>query len=135
MMYFRRSTSGPVLERSSEEREKQVKRLIYHAKQRGWLELDLLLGGWAERHVRTLSDAELDDLALVLAEETLDIWEWVTRQSTPPALLESNAVFRRIREYVMDQANGVPANVRATKGWGAARKGSSELWECTLSHV
>ena len=72
MMYFRRSTSGPVLERSSEEREKQVKRLIYHAKQRGWLELDLLLGGWAERHVRTLSDAELDDLALVLAEETLD---------------------------------------------------------------
>ena len=117
------------MNRSPEEREKQVKRLLYHAKQRGWLELDLLLGGWAEKNVRTLSDAELDDLALVLSEETLDIWEWVTRQSDPPMLLEKNSVFRRIREHVMKQAHEAPLCVRTTQGWTAARRGSSEMWE------
>jgi succinate dehydrogenase assembly factor 2 len=32
------------------------KRLIYRSKQRGWLEVDLLMGTWAVEHVPKLSE-------------------------------------------------------------------------------
>ena len=47
-------------EKETRELDIRKKRLIYRSKQRGWLEVDLLLGTWASEHVSTLSVKELD---------------------------------------------------------------------------
>ena len=43
-----------------------INRLLYRARQRGWLELDLLVGMWAESHIDALSPTQLKDLELLL---------------------------------------------------------------------
>ena len=60
---------------SAEEAHK--KRLVYRSKQRGWLELDLVLGAWATLHVPELNAAELVEYENILNEETIDIYKWI----------------------------------------------------------
>lgn len=43
-----------------------VNKLLYRSKQRGWLELDLLMGLWAEQHVPAMSTDMLKQYAAVL---------------------------------------------------------------------
>lgn len=54
------------------------KRMIYRSKQRGWLEADILLGSWAVLHVPSLSIEELDEYEIILNEETIDVFNYVT---------------------------------------------------------
>ena len=54
------------------------KRMIYRSKQRGWLEADILLGSWAVLHVPSLSMEELDEYEIILNEETIDVFNYVT---------------------------------------------------------
>ena len=39
---------------------------MYRARQRGWLELDLLVGMWAERQIQQLSPQMLNDFEVLL---------------------------------------------------------------------
>jgi succinate dehydrogenase flavin-adding protein (antitoxin of CptAB toxin-antitoxin module) len=43
-----------------------MNKLLYRSKQRGWLELDLLMGLWAEQHVPSMSTDMLRQYAAVL---------------------------------------------------------------------
>ena len=52
--------------------------MIYRSKQRGWLEADILLGSWAVLHVPSLSIKELDEYEIILNEETIDVFNYVT---------------------------------------------------------
>lgn len=54
------------------------KRLIYRSKQRGWLEVDLLLGSWAMDNVMSLNDEQLVEYERILNMETLDIFNLIT---------------------------------------------------------
>ena len=54
------------------------KRMIYRSKQRGWLEADILLGSWAVLHVPSLTQEELDQYEVILNEETIDVFNYVT---------------------------------------------------------
>jgi len=54
------------------------KRMIYRSKQRGWLEADILLGSWAVLYVPSLSIKELDEYEIILNEETIDVFNYVT---------------------------------------------------------
>lgn len=53
------------------------KRLVYRSKQRGWLEVDLLLGTWASDFVPQLSQQQLDDYEEFVNQETIDIYNIV----------------------------------------------------------
>jgi succinate dehydrogenase assembly factor 2 len=67
------------------------KRLIYRSKQRGWLEVDLLLGTWASQNVADLSDKELDQFEDFVNQETIDIYNIITlRVPVPDQLKNSN---------------------------------------------
>lgn len=48
-----------------------VNRLMYRARQRGWLELDLLVGLWAERHLPTLPPQLLPEFEALLEQVCL----------------------------------------------------------------
>ena len=60
------------------------KRLIYRSKQRGWLEVDLLLGTWASMHVPQLSVEELDQFEKFVNLETVDIYNVLTLRTDVP---------------------------------------------------
>lgn len=75
------------------------KRLIYRSKQRGWLEVDLLLGSWAAANVPTLSETQLEEYNLLLEEETIDIFNFVSGKDALPAHLENLSIIPVIKEY------------------------------------
>jgi succinate dehydrogenase assembly factor 2 len=54
------------------------KRLIYRAKQRGWLEVNLLLGTYASQNVMSFDAKELDEFEAFVNMETIDIYNIIT---------------------------------------------------------
>jgi antitoxin CptB len=70
-----------------ETREIRVKRLRMRAGHRGIKEMDLILGGWAERHLASADDATLDAFEAVMAEADHDLYLWVSGQAEPPTAL------------------------------------------------
>jgi antitoxin CptB len=60
-------------------------RLRFRSHHRGTKEMDLLLGSFADRHIASFGLAELADYEQLLGEQDPDLYNWVTRQDTPPA--------------------------------------------------
>ncbi len=62
------------------------KRLRFRCWHRGSREADLLLGGFADRHLEGLDSADLAALEALLAVDDPDIWDWALgRAPVPPA--------------------------------------------------
>lgn len=94
------------------------KRLVYRSKQRGWLEVDLLLGTWASENVANLSLLELDELEDLVNTETIDIYNIVTlRTDILPPHLEDNSVVAKIQNWAKHSPLGKadPATYKTVK--------------------
>lgn len=64
------------------------RRLIYRSKQRGWLELDLLLGEFALSQLPGYDDSQLDLWEEILDVENPDLYKYMTLQlPSPPGLM------------------------------------------------
>mmetsp|Transcript_25962 Transcript_25962/g.35836 ORF Transcript_25962/g.35836 Transcript_25962/m.35836 type:complete len:186 (-) Transcript_25962:102-659(-) len=74
-------------------REATVRRLVYRSQQRGFLELDLVVGRWVEDNIASMSDQNLTDLIMVLDEENPDLFKWLTGQGQAPQDMLDNPVF------------------------------------------
>ena len=122
--------------------------MSYRAKQRGFLELDLLVvrsfprlseasflpcflpycpnagssaqGGWAEANLPSLSDEELAAFAVVLDAENPDLFKWLTAQAAPPAAMASNPAYVKLAAHV---AAHLAAHARA-----ATRSKAGKEW-------
>ncbi len=77
------------------------KRMIYRSKQRGWLEVDILLGSWAAKNVPHLTHDEMDEYEKILSEETIDIFNYVSGKDTLPDHLQGLKVMQRLQEYAL----------------------------------
>eukprot|EP01084_Bolivina_argentea_P126044 223244_1 len=66
------------------------KRLIYRSKQRGLLEVDLLLGKWAADNVPLLSQDEVNEYETLLNCETIDVLNYVTGKDDAPDDVKSD---------------------------------------------
>lgn len=75
------------------------KRLIYRAKQRGWLEADILLGSWAKENVGRLTDDEMTQFEAVLQEETIDVFNFVSGKDELPERLAKLPVMHQLQAY------------------------------------
>merc|ERR1719215_72035 len=82
------------------ELEKRRKRLLWRAKCRGWLELDVLMGTFAERYMGDFDDAKMDLFEEVLELENPDLFKWFTGQAAVPDVLKENEVMAMLVEYV-----------------------------------
>lgn len=79
--------------------ETRRKRVRFRCWRRGSREADLLLGGFAERHLASLDEAQLARLEALLDQEDPDIWAWAVGSAPVPpefdhdvmALLKSSA--------------------------------------------
>jgi succinate dehydrogenase assembly factor 2 len=85
------------------------KRLVYRAKQRGWLEVDLLLGTWASLNVPDLNAKELDEFEEFVNFETIDIYNIITLRLDVPEELKTSdgsGVVERIQEWARNSPLG-----------------------------
>ena len=74
------------------------KQLLYRSKQRGWLELDLIMGTWAERNLGRLSEDELQQYEAVVRRENPDLMKWLVERVAVPADAD-NAVMQQLISY------------------------------------
>jgi succinate dehydrogenase flavin-adding protein (antitoxin of CptAB toxin-antitoxin module) len=70
---------------------------VYRAKQRGHLELDLLLGKYAEEKVPQMDMKQLVQTEKLLSEENPDMWMWLTHQQPAPEHVQNNPIFKVLR--------------------------------------
>lgn len=91
------------------------KRMIYRSKQRGWLEADLLLGSWAVDNVPLLTAAELDEYEILLKEETIDIFNYVSGKDELPPHLSSLGIMKKVQSYAKTGNMNSPEGYEATK--------------------
>jgi antitoxin CptB len=74
------------------------KRLLYQSRYRGRLEGDLLLGGFADRHLASLSAGQLDRYEALMQESDLDLLAWITGQQPVPER-HNHDVFRLLQDF------------------------------------
>ena len=74
--------------------------MLYRARQRGWLELDVILGSFAEKHLATLSEPQVAEFGQILATENPDLYKYVSGQLPPSADLKDNSVFKLVLQHV-----------------------------------
>lgn len=85
------------------------KRLIYRSKQRGWLEVDLLLGTWASENVPNMEEGdELDQFEDFVNMETIDIYNIITLRLDVPEEMkrDGNGVVERIQAWARSHPLG-----------------------------
>ncbi|XP_061369891.1 succinate dehydrogenase assembly factor 2, mitochondrial-like [Gastrolobium bilobum] len=115
---------------NQEAKRRLFNRLLYRSKQRGFLELDLILGKWVEDNIHSLDENRIQALIHVLHLENPDLWSWISGQEQPPESVSINPVFTAVRERVMKNLESYSApETRATpgqpwvRGWDDIKKG------------
>ena len=95
-------------EKETRELDIRKKRLIYRSKQRGWLEVDLLLGTWASEHVSSLSVSQLDEFESFVNLETIDIYNVLTLRTDVPEDMKSTNGEMTLVEKIQNWAKESP---------------------------
>ncbi|XP_010250490.1 PREDICTED: succinate dehydrogenase assembly factor 2, mitochondrial [Nelumbo nucifera] len=115
---------------NEESKRRTFNRLLYRSRQRGFLELDLVLGSWVEEHISSMDETRIKALIDVLDLENPDLWNWLTGQDQPPEAVNQNPVFSSLRDKVMNNLNSHSApETRAipgqpwVRGWDDIKKG------------
>ena len=81
---------------SSEDLETRRKRLRYRSVHRGMKEMDLILGAFIDRHLESLSAAELDQYETLLRGNDPDLWAWIVGRTSVPSP-HDNAVIKLLK--------------------------------------
>ena len=68
----------------ADDRDSRTKRLHYRAWRRGTLEMDLLLGRFADAHLDTMDDGQLARFEVLLNQPDPDIHAWVDGRREVP---------------------------------------------------
>ena len=80
---------------SSEGLDTRRRRLLFRAWHRGMREVDLITGRFADAHIATLSDAEVDAFERLMDVPEPDLLAWVMGSAQTPADHDT-PLFRRI---------------------------------------
>ena len=83
----------------SETRETRLKRLRFRSWHRGMREVDLLLGGFADRHLTELDPAQLERYEQLLGAADPELYDWIARRTAAPAAYECD-VLNLIRNFI-----------------------------------
>lgn len=90
------------IKRINESIDKKRARLIYQSRKRGILETDLLLSGFAAKHLRSMTNEELDEYDALLNELDWDIYYWVTKNyktSPVPERWKNSEILKKLQDF------------------------------------
>ena len=76
--------------------ENRRKRLLFRAQRRGFKEVDLIFGAYADAHLAGLDESGLDQFEALLTAPDQDVYAWL-RGAAPVPAGHDNAVFAGLR--------------------------------------
>jgi len=77
----------------------QRRRLLFRATHRGTFENDLMIGGFVQAHLASLSEADIAALEAVMEIPDTVLADWLTgREPIPPE--QETEMLRRMRDYL-----------------------------------
>jgi len=80
------------------------KRLLFHCTHMGMMENDVLFGGFARKHLESLSDQDVVDLELVLKNSDLELFTWASGKDEVPPKWDT-PVMELLKKYCKDCAS------------------------------
>lgn len=81
--------------------EADLKATLWRAHHRGTREADMMVGGFADRWLTEMTDAEFAWFTEVLEEQDVDIMAWAFEAAEPPERLKGEMMDRLVRlDYV-----------------------------------
>ena len=72
------------------------RRLVFRALHRGTKEADLMIGGFADRWLDEMSEAEIQWFEVLMDEQDVDIMAWAFGRGEPPERLQG-PLFERLK--------------------------------------
>ena len=72
------------------------KKILFRSWHRGTKEMDIILGNFADKHIKELSDAQLDAYENLLEVPDLDVYNWITGKEDAPANAPYGASLQQI---------------------------------------
>ena len=72
-----------------DERAARLRKLSFRAWRRGFKEADIILGNFADDHLDTMSDADLDTFEVLLEVPDQDLYGWIIERDATPAEFQS----------------------------------------------
>jgi antitoxin CptB len=78
--------------------ENRRKRLLFRAQRRGFKEVDLIFGAYAQDHLAALDVAGLDQFEALLTAPDQEVYAWLRGAEAMPAE-HDNAVFAVLKSY------------------------------------
>ena len=78
--------------------ENRRKRLLFRAQRRGFKEVDLIFGAYAQEHLAALDEGGLDQFEALLAAPDQDVYAWL-RGAEPVPAAHDNSVFAGLKSY------------------------------------
>lgn len=76
----------------------RLKKLRFRAWHRGFVEADLILGPFADRHVGAMDAARLDEFEVLLDQPDPDLYAWIIGQADIPAAFQGE-LMEQIRAF------------------------------------
>ena len=86
------------------DREIRLKRLRMRAWRRGMKEMDLILGGFVDKHAASLTTADMDALEVLMNRQDQQLFSWISQGIAAPA--DSTSSERDMVERVVDNLSG-----------------------------
>jgi antitoxin CptB len=83
---------------SSEGLDARRRRLLFRAWHRGMREVDLITGPFADAHLASLTESEVDEFERLMDVPEPELLAWVMGQEPTPQAFDQ-PVFRRMREF------------------------------------
>jgi antitoxin CptB len=90
------NSGGPAI--SSDGLDARRRRLLFRSWHRGIREMDVVYGRFADTHIATLSDAELDDYEKLLELRDQQVFDWVFGAQPLDAAYDT-PLFRRLLAF------------------------------------
>ncbi len=76
------------------------RRLLLNSRNRGRVETELFLGGFAQEHIWSMNPEQLEEFNQILNESDADLFLWLTGMNPIPDDLSSNETLHRVLEYI-----------------------------------
>jgi antitoxin CptB len=92
---------------SSADLDPRRRMILVRCWRRGMREMDILYGTFADAHLPTLSDTELDDLEALMEMPDRDVFRWLSDEDVVPANWNT-PIFQRIKAF---HTHAGPVNV------------------------
>lgn len=75
-----------------------LRKLRYRAWHRGFREMDILMGGFADDYLDDMTEDELAEFESILNLPDQDVYEWITGRRPTPLECEGS-VYKKLRGY------------------------------------